>query len=55
MSLISSFIRNQLLKAVQEEYENHSDELKQKLVEEIQAFSEEALSWVESKLNKDES
>lgn len=52
MSLISSYIRNELLKQLQEEYNSHSDEIKEKAIEELQNFAEELMGWVKSKLTE---
>ena len=50
MSLLSSFIRNQLLKAIEAEFVSHAPEAKDLIVKEVQAFSQECLDWVNQKL-----
>lgn len=54
MSLLSSFIRNQLLKAVEEEFHSHAPEMKAKVLDEMQAFAGECNDWVNKKLSGDE-
>lgn len=50
MSLLSSFIQNQLLKAIEAEFVNHSADIQNVIVGEVQAFASEAVAWVESKI-----
>jgi len=51
MSLLSSFIRNQLLKAVEEEFQAHTPEMKAMVINEMQAFAAECTDWVAKKLD----
>jgi len=51
MSLLSSFIQNHLIKAIEAEFVTHAPEIQQAIVGEVQAFANEALQWVESKLS----
>lgn len=53
MSLLSSFIRNQLLKVVEQEIAEHAPEAKQVAIEQMKAFGEEVVEWAEKKLNAD--
>jgi hypothetical protein len=50
MSLLSSFISTQLIKALENEFINHSPEIQATIISEIQAFLAEGAAWVESKL-----
>lgn len=50
MSLLSSFIRNQLLKAVEQEIAGHAPEAKQVAIEQMQAFGQEVIEWAEKKI-----
>ncbi len=50
MSLLSSFIRNQLLKAVEAEFADHLPEVQAVVVKEMQDFAAECTQWVEDKL-----
>lgn len=52
MSLLSSFIQNQLLKAIEAEFVAHAPDIQQTIVGEVQAFANDALQWVESKIDK---
>jgi hypothetical protein len=51
MSLLSSFISNQLIKAIENEFVNHSPEIQATIISEIQAFLAEGAAWVESKIS----
>jgi hypothetical protein len=51
MSLLSSFIRNQLLKGLEEEFVSHESEIQESILEQIEAFASECMEWVNSKLN----
>lgn len=53
MSLLSSFIRNQLLKAVQEEIANAAPQLKELAIQELREFADEVIKWTETKVNID--
>ena len=50
MSLLSSFIRNQLLKAVEEEFQAHAPELQARVLDEMEAFGAECTGWVAEKM-----
>jgi hypothetical protein len=50
MSLISSFIQTQLLKALEDQFVAHEGDLKDAFVAEVDAFAKEVLQWVESKV-----
>lgn len=50
MSLLSSFIRNQLLKAVEEEFASHIPEMQAVVLDEVSSFGTECLHWVNEKL-----
>jgi hypothetical protein len=52
MSLLSSFVQNQLLKAIETEFAAHAPDIQEAIVAEVQAFANQALQWVESKLNQ---
>lgn len=52
MSLLSTFISTQLIKAVENEFINHSPEIQATIISEIQNFLAEGAAWVESKLSK---
>lgn len=54
MSLLSSFIRNQLLKGLEDEFVSHLPEVQEKIVEEVGSFVEECSQWVNSKLGAKE-
>ena len=54
MSLLSSFIRNQLLKAVEAEFADHLPEVQSLVVKEMQDFAAECTQWVEDKLSPKE-
>jgi hypothetical protein len=51
MSLLSSFIRNQLLKGLEEEFVSHESDIQESILEQIEAFASECMEWVNSKLN----
>lgn len=51
MSLLSSFIQNQLLKALEAEFALHAPEVQAVIVTEVTNFANQALQWVEAKLN----
>lgn len=53
MSLLSSFIRNQLLKAVQEEIAQAAPQLKELAIQELRDFADEIIKWTEDKVNID--
>lgn len=50
MSLLSSFLRNQLLKGLEDEFVSHVPEIQKKIVEEVGAFAQECADWVNGKL-----
>lgn len=51
MSLLSSFIRNQLLKAVEQEFHEHEPHIKELIIKEVGDFASECVAWVESKVS----
>jgi len=53
MSLLSNFIRNNLVKALEEELINFSPELKALALREIKELGLEVVEWAESKLHLD--
>lgn len=53
MSILSSFIRNQLLKGLEDEFVSHEPEIQEEIVQQIGEFAAECLEWVHSKLNGD--
>lgn len=53
MSLISTFIRNNLIKALEEELISKSPELKDLALREVQELGQQVVQWAESKLNMD--
>jgi len=50
MSLLSSFIRNQLLKGIEDEFVSHLPEVQEKIIEEVGDFAQECAAWVKDKL-----
>ncbi len=50
MSLLSSFIQNQLVKALEAEFVAHSADLQTAFVSEVESFATEVLSWVKNKI-----
>lgn len=50
MSLLSTFINAQLIKAIEAEFLNNSEEIQSAIVSEVQAFVSEATAWLESKI-----
>lgn len=50
MSLLTSFVREHLLKSLEEELKKHAPEIQQAVINEIQEFSNQALEWVKNKL-----
>lgn len=50
MSVLSSFIQNQLLKALEDQFVAHEGDLKDAFVAEVNAFAQDVLKWVESKV-----
>jgi len=52
MSLLSSFIRNQLLKAVEQEIAEHAPEAKQVAIEQMSAFGQEVIDWAAKKIGE---
>lgn len=51
MSLLSSFIQNQLLKAIESEFVAHEADMQKVIIGEVQAFAGQAVEWVNSKLS----
>lgn len=50
MSLLSSFIQNQLIKAIEDEFINHSADMQSVIINEVKNFVELGAAWVESKI-----
>lgn len=50
MSLLSTFISTQLIKALEHEFVNHEPEMQALILNEVQAFVSEAVAWVQSKM-----
>jgi len=50
MSLLSGFLTNQLLKALQDEFLKHEPEIQDKILEEINFLGEKCLEWVDEKM-----
>lgn len=50
MSLLSSFIRSHLINAIENEFVKHEPEVKDKVIDEMRQFSNEAMEWVDSKM-----
>ena len=51
MSLLSTFISTQLLKAIEHEFVNHEPEMQAVILNEVQAFVAEATAWIGNKLD----
>lgn len=51
MSLLSTFISTQLLKAIEHEFVNHEPEMQAVILNEVQAFVAEAAAWIDNKIN----
>ena len=54
MSLLSSFIQNQLLKALEAEFVAHAPEMQEVIVSEVESFANQAMDWVKDKLHAKE-
>jgi hypothetical protein len=52
MSLLSSFIQNQLLKALEAEFLTHTPDVQQFLAQEASQLANQMLQWAENKLDK---
>lgn len=50
MSLISSFVTNQLLKALENEFVNHEQEIQDAIIAELALVADNVKNWVEQKL-----
>lgn len=50
MSLLSTFIQSQLLKAIENEFIEHAPDIQQAIIAEVEAFANDALEWVKSKI-----
>jgi hypothetical protein len=50
MSLLSSFIQNQLLKAIEAEFVAHEADMQDVIVGEVEAFAGKAMEWVNEKI-----
>jgi len=53
MSLLSSFIRNNLIKAIEAELVEAAPHLQEIAIQELRAFADEIIQWTESKLQLD--
>lgn len=53
MSLLSNFIRNNLIKALEEEVVDMAPNLREVALNELKEFGHEIIAWVEEKLNLD--
>lgn len=51
MSLLSSFITNQLLKVLESEFQEHEAELQDAFVDEVAAALNDVVEWVNSKIS----
>ena len=51
MSLLSSFIQNQLLKAIEAEFRAHETQIQSVIVNEVKAFAGKAMEWVNDKVH----
>ena len=51
MSLLSNFIRTQLLKAVETEFAAHLPEVQALVIKEMEDFANECMQWVKDKLD----
>jgi hypothetical protein len=51
MSLLSSFIINNIIKALEAEFLSHMPELQQAFLDEVSVLVKEISDWVESKLS----
>ena len=51
MSLLSSFITNQLIKSLESEFISHEPELKDAFVQEVTAAVADVVAWVNSKIS----
>ena len=52
MSLLSSFIQNQLIKALEAEFLSHAPDVQQFLANEASQLANQMLQWAENKLEK---
>ena len=52
MSLLSTFIQNNVLKALEAEFLAHAPEMQAVLVDEVSAFANQVLAWAEGKLSQ---
>ena len=50
MSLLSSFIQNQLLKAIEAEFVAHESDMQSVIIGEVEAFAGKAMEWVNDKI-----
>lgn len=51
MSLLSKFVSEHLLLAIESEFQSHSAELQSKLVDEVKLFADEVNSWIKNKID----
>lgn len=54
MSILSSFIQNQLLRALEAEFIMHAPDVQNFIVKELSAFATQLMAWAERKLEKQE-
>ena len=50
MSLISSFISNQLIKALENEFLNHAPDMQDFFIKEVEALGASVMGWVQEKV-----
>jgi len=50
MSLLSSFLVNQVVKSLEEQFVSHVPELQQTFLDEVTAFVKVVSDWIESKM-----
>lgn len=51
MSLLSTFIQNQLLHAIEQQFMEHAPEIQETILAEVGAFAQKAIEWVQSKVS----
>lgn len=51
MSILSSFVSTQLLKAIENEFVSHEPEMQAVILNETRVFVSEVMSWVQSKID----
>lgn len=55
MSLLLTFIENQFLKSLEEDFVKQEPAIQQAIVDEVNLLAQAALRWVENKLNPQKS